>query len=54
LLRRCLLAGALLLAVPSVALAHDPRSDRPSRWIGTAANLPLVTSPNVRLVDTFP
>ena len=53
-LRRCLLAGALLLAVPSVALAHDPRSDRPSRWIGTAANLPLVTSPNVRLVDTFP
>jgi hypothetical protein len=54
LLRRCLLAGALLLAVPSVALAHDPRSDRPSRWIGDATNLPLVTSPNVRLASTFP
>jgi hypothetical protein len=54
LLCRCLLAGALLLAVPSVSLAHDPRDDRPSRWIGTAANLPLVTSPNVRLVSTFP
>ena len=53
-LRRCLVAGALLLAVPSVALAHDPRSDRPSRWIGTAANLPLVTSPNVRLIATVP
>jgi hypothetical protein len=51
---RSLLAGALLLAVPSASLAHDPRGDRPSRWIGTASNLPLVTSPNVRLVDTFP
>jgi hypothetical protein len=54
LLCRCLLAAALLLAVPSVALAHDPRSDLPSRWIGDAANLPLVMSPNVRLASTFP
>ena len=54
-LRRCLLAAALLLTVPTVALAHDPRSDRPSRWIGTAGtNVPLVMSPNVRLVDSFP
>jgi hypothetical protein len=53
-IRRCLLVGAVLLVLPSVALAHDPRGDRPSRWIGTAANLPLVTSPNVRLVSTFP
>jgi len=51
---RSLLVGALLLALPSVALGHDPRDDRPSRWIGDAANLPLVTSPNVRHVTTFP
>jgi hypothetical protein len=55
-IRRCLLAGVLLLVVlPSVALGHDPRADRPSRWIGTAGtSVPLVMSPNVRLVDTFP
>jgi hypothetical protein len=54
-LRRCLLACALLLVVPAVASGHDPRQERPSRWIGTAGtNVPLVMSPNVRLVDTFP
>jgi hypothetical protein len=52
--RRCLLLGALLCALPSVALAHDPRSDRPSRWLGDSLNAPLVTSPNVRLASTFP
>jgi hypothetical protein len=54
-IRRCLLACALLLVLPTVASGHDPRGDRPSRWIGTAGtNVPLVMSPNVRLVDTFP
>jgi hypothetical protein len=57
LFRRCLLAfaGIFLIALPSAALAHDPRDDRPKRGISTAGtNVPLVTSPNVRLVGNFP
>jgi hypothetical protein len=55
LIRRCLLAGALLLAVPSAALAHDPRDDRPKRSeFTTGTSVPLVTSPNVRFVGNFP
>jgi LVIVD repeat len=42
------------LIASGAALAHDPREDRPDRWIGSSANLPLVTSPNVRLAGNFP
>lgn len=37
------------------ASAHDPRADRPNRAVSpSGVNLPLVTSPGVRLVDTVP
>jgi len=51
------LAGALAVAVLSAgtASAHDPRADRPNRAVSpSGVNLPLVTSPGVRLVDTVP
>jgi len=52
-------ALASVVAVGTVlcpaALAHDPRADRPSRSTATSGvSLPLVTSPNVRVVDSFP
>ena len=56
-IHRCLLAlaGIFLIALPSAAVAHDPRDDRPKRGISTAGtNVPLVTSPNVRFVGNFP
>src|SRR5918997_3207609 len=51
------LGGALAIAGASaaVASAHDPRADRPTRArTPSGPSLPLVTSPGVRLVDTFP
>jgi hypothetical protein len=50
------LAGALIatLASTAAALAHDPRADRPNRFVASGTSVPLVTSPNVRLVSTFP
>ena len=51
------LGGAFLIAVLStaVASAHDPRADRPNRVTSPSGTyVPLVTSPGVRLVDTFP
>ena len=54
-----LAAIASVVAVGAVscaaALAHDPRADRPSRSTATSGvSLPLVTSPNVRVVGSFP
>jgi LVIVD repeat len=46
------LAAGLLAA--GAATAHDPRDDRPGRWIGDSASLPLTTSPNVRFAGNFP
>jgi hypothetical protein len=51
------LGGALAIAVLStaVASAHDPRADRPNRATSPSGTyVPLVTSPGVRLVSTFP
>jgi hypothetical protein len=51
------LAGALavLVLTTAQALAHDPRDDRPNRSLSpSGVSVPLVTSPNVRLVSTFP
>src|SRR5918998_1373204 len=43
---------ALSAAVP---VAHDPRDQRPNRGTSpSGVHVPLVTSPGVRLVDTFP
>ena len=56
---RMVSALASVVAVGTVlcaaALAHDPRADRPSRSTTTSGvSVPLVTSPNVRVVDSFP
>jgi hypothetical protein len=51
------LGGALLITVlaSAGASAHDPRADRPNRVTSPSGTyVPLVTSPGVRLVDTFP
>jgi hypothetical protein len=51
------LAAALVAALASsaAALAHDPRADRPNRAIApSGTNVPVMMSPNVRLVSTFP
>ena len=51
------LFGALAVCLMSsaVAVAHDPRADRPNRATSpSGVNVPVVTSPGVRLVDTFP
>jgi hypothetical protein len=51
------LAGALtiLALTAAVAAAHDPRDQRPNRGTSPSGiHVPLITSPGVRLVDTFP
>ena len=48
-------ALAIVLTATAAASAHDPREDRPNRFISpSGVNIPLVTSPGVRLVGTFP
>ncbi len=48
-------AGAFAALSCASALAHDPRADRPNRSpAASGTSLPLVTSPNVRVVDSFP
>jgi hypothetical protein len=58
-MHRCLtaLAGALAVCAvwSGVASAHDPRADRPNRVTSPSGiHVPVITSPGVRLVDTFP
>ena len=48
-------ALAIVLTATAAASAHDPREDRPNRATSpSGVNVPLMTSPGVRLVDTFP